>query len=372
MKTSLNRLVISAAVVLLFGGLIETQTIEAQVGMSPVERGYYDEGYQDGARDAQTNRSNDYKRYKNKFEKRYESFYKQGYQEGYTYIRPNIKWTSDQKRAYDKGYGYGKDDIKKNISSLPERYQGKYDANYEPYYRKGYVDGYGGRSKQYDVAVDGTGLPGNQNWPRANTTGNIVWTGRIDDRVNITITGSSVQTAAISGSNVSRVNFSMNKTFPRRAINITINKRRGRGEAFVIQQPDRNNNYTAVVQVYDSGRGQSDYELEIGWEVNNAEEPYQPGRVSWSGRVDNRVNVVITGDYVQSVDAAGTGMSNINHNMTGYLARSSGHTITVRKNRGRGDVLVLQQPNWNNDFTAIVQIVDNKRGADNYQIEIGW
>ena len=173
---------------------------------------------------------------------------------------------------------------------------------------------------------------------------------------------------------MSNVNYSMNKTFPRRAVNISLNKRRGRGSANILQQPDRNNNYTAIIEVYDSSRGAGDYELEISWDVASAniEEPYQPGSVTWTGRVDNRVNVVVAGDYVQSLDVAVTGMSNVNYNMTGYLARRPGTVISVRKNRGRGDVMVIQQPDWNNDFTAIVQIVDNDRGADNYQIEISW
>jgi hypothetical protein len=372
MRTSILRLAIPAAVALLIIGFIQTQHSWAQVQMSPVERGYYDEGYQDGVNDAQSNRSNDYRRYRNKFESRYESFYKQGYQEGYNNIRPTLSWNSDQKRAYDTGYNYGRDDARRNHSRSPERFEGNYDAAYSAYFLRGYDDGYAGRSRQYNVGIVGLVIPGLPTLPPGNTRGNIVWTGRVDDRVNITITGSIVQTAAVSGGDVSRVNYSMNKTFPRRAVTITVNKRRGRGEVSVIQQPDRNNNYTAIVQVYDSARGASDYELEIGWDVTNAEEPYQAGRVTWSGRVDNRVNVVITGDYVQSVDVAGTGMSGVNYNMSGYLARRTGNLVNVNKIRGRGTVMVIQQPDWNNDFTAIVQIVDDSRGADNYQIEIGW
>lgn len=369
MQISLRRWTVLAALVLLFGGFIETHKVLAQSveQLSPVERGYYDEGYQDGSNDAQNNRSNDYKRYKKKYTERYESFYKQGYQAGYIYIKPNIKWTSDQRKAYDKGHGYGKDDLKKNISRLPERYEGKYDKRYEAYYIKGYADGYDGRPKQYDTRVDdiggGGGVPSNNS---------ISWSGRVDDRVNITINGSSVQSVAISGSEVSRVDYRINNTLPRRPVNVSVRLLRGRGEAFVIQQPSRTNDYTAIVQVYDSRGGASDYQLDIGWETSNIEEPYQPGRVYWSGRVDNRVNVIIAGDYVRSLDAAGTGMSNVNFNITGYLARRNGNFVSVRKLRGRGEVIVIQQPTWDNDFTAIIQIIDNDRSADDYQIEISW
>ena len=88
MRISVKSLVILAALVLLLGGFSHAPTASAQVPMSPVERGYYDEGYQDGMNDAQMNRSSDYRRYRNKFENRYESFYMRGYQEGYNSIRP--------------------------------------------------------------------------------------------------------------------------------------------------------------------------------------------------------------------------------------------------------------------------------------------
>jgi hypothetical protein len=378
MQISLKRWTIFVALALSFSGFIATGNTLAQTPeqLSPVERGYYDEGYQDGVNDAQNNRSNDYKRYKKKYTERYESFYKQGYQAGYTYIKPNIKWTSDQKRAYDKGHGYGKDDIKKSISRLPERYEGKYDKRYEAYYRKGYFDGYDGRPKQYDTRIDDTGggsFPGGGGTgvPSGNLS-SIIWSGRVDDRVNITINGSSVQSVAVSGSEVSRVDYRINNTLPRRPVNVSVRLLRGRGEAFVIQQPSRANDYTAIVQVYDSRGGASDYQLDIGWETSNIEEPYQPGRVYWSGRVDNRVNVIISGDYVRSLDIAGTGMSNVNFNITGYLARRNGNIVSARKLRGRGEVIVIQQPTWDNDFTAIIQIVDNDRAADDYQIEISW
>lgn len=370
MQISLKRLIVLAAVFLFFGCFIETQTSQAQ--QSPVERGYYDEGYQDGINDAQAGRKNDYKRYKNKFDKRYESIYKQGYQTGYDYIRPNIKWTSDQKKTYDKGYGYGRDDNKKSISRLPERYEGKYDNRYADYYRKGYYDGYDGLNKQYDTRVDDTGYPTYPNFPNNSTYNNIFWTGRVDDRVNISITGATVQSVAVSGSEVSRVDYRLNNTLPRRAVNVSVRKTKGRGDVFVVQQPNRDNNYTAIVQVNDSKGGASDYQLEVGWETSKVEEPYQPGRVYWSGRVDNKVHVIIEGDYVRSIDMAGTGMSNVNFNLTGYLARRNGNVITARKLRGRGSVQVIQQPSWDNDFTTIVQILDPDRSSDDYQIEISW
>lgn len=376
MQISLKRWTILAAFALFFSGFVGTETSRAQTGdLSPLERGYYEEGYQDGINDAQAGRKNDYKRYKSKFDRRYESLYKQGYQAGYIYIRPNIKWTSDQKKAYDKGYDYGRDDVRKNISRLPERYEGRYDNRYISYYQKGYYDGYDGRSKQYNTRVDtiDTGSPIYNPFPSNNkAVSGVVWSGRVDDRINISINGASVQTTVLAGSDVSKVDYRFNNTLPRRAVNVSVRKIRGRGEVFVIQQPSRDNNYTAIVQIFDSNRAADDYQIEVGWEVSNIEEPYQSGRVNWSGRVDNKVHVIISGDYVRSIDMAGTGMRNVHYNLMGYLARRNGNFVSVRKIKGRGQVAVIQQPSWDNDFTTIIQILDPDRSDDDYQLEISW
>jgi hypothetical protein len=47
-------------------------------------------------------------------------------------------------------------------------------------------------------------------------------------------------------------------------------------------------------------------------------------------------------------------------------------SVGVNKKEGRGTVAVMQQPNSENDFTAIVEIRDTKGGAKEYQLEIFW
>ncbi len=80
---------------------------------------------------------------------------------------------------------------------------------------------------------------------------------------------------------------------------------------------------------------------------------------------------MISGSLVQTQDASATGVANVTSNISGYLARRPG-SVTVNKNKGRGTVNVLQQPNAENDYVAIVQIFDNEKGAGDYEIEITW
>ena len=52
---------------------------------------------------------------------------------------------------------------------------------------------------------------------------------------------------------------------PTRNVQVEVTKKKGRGEGRVIEQPSRDNDYTAVVQILDDASGAKEYELEIFW-----------------------------------------------------------------------------------------------------------
>jgi hypothetical protein len=163
----------------------------------------------------------------------------------------------------------------------------------------------------------------------------------------------------------------LNGVLPNLPAEITVKKSEGRGEVIVLQQPNKTNEYRAVVQIIDSKAGSDNYRLEIFWNVNQTEESYQRGTVYWSGQVDQTAEIKIAGKEVQSIDVAGTGLSFVTANLEGSLSRRAG-TVNVLKVRGRGIVMVVQQPDWENDFTAIVRITDTEKGSSDYQLEINW
>lgn len=344
--------------------------------LSPIPCGYYDEGYLDGANDARENRSNDYRRYKNKVpDRNYESFYSQGYNAGYNSIRPVAgRWNTAQQNTYDAGYRFGENDRRRNLSRSYLRYQTQYSRDNELYFQQGYSDGYDGRTKQYDVPVGNfPAYPGNPTYPMpaGTNTGTISWNGRVDNRVNIIIQGNNIRNEDVTSSGFQQGSQNMNGVLPRRVSTVSVRKSSGRGTAFVVQQPNRSNDYTAIVQVSDPQGGSDNYRLEISWQASTVEEPYQAGRVVWRGRVDQTAHIVIAGGDVQTFNVSGNGVFDVNFNISGYLARRVG-TVNFRKRDGRGTVTVLQQPNWDNDFTAVIQIFDPERSDDNYEIEINW
>lgn len=348
-----------------FSGIIASAQCDRNTA-SPIKCGYYDEGYQDGVADANSYRSSDYRRYRNKFESQYEDFYRRGYTAGFDSVRPGVRWTNSQRSAYDSGYTIGQND-RRGSNRSSENAGRSYDQNIGLYFQQGYDDGFNNRPRTYDVPL-GNNPPN----PGGGTRGTASWSGRVDDRANIIIRGGSISAENVSGNGVQTSYQNMNGTLPRRPSTVDARRTNGRGDVFMLQQPNRSNNYTAIVQIYDRKNGADNYTVEISWtSTANVEEPYRSGSVRWRGRVDQLANIMISRSDVQTQDASGTGLSGVNFNINGSLANRPA-TVTARKRNGRGSVTVTQQPSWDNDFTAVVQVFDPGGGADDYEVDITW
>jgi hypothetical protein len=371
--------------------------------LDSIQCGYYDQGFQDGVDDAKKKFVNNYNRHKSKFEGRFEGFFRDGYEKGYTSIIPFFRWDKTQRDIYDRGYKNGQEDKRRNISRLYARYEGNYPKVVELYYKAGYENGYDGVAKQYDIKLDSAAPPvkpvetptpvptptpitaaslptptptppivvasplPNPNLP----SGIVYWTGRVDDRVSISLQGSDVRNVDVSGTGMRSVSHQIKGSLPKRPAEVFVKKTGGRGDVSVIQQPNRLNDYMAIIQVSDPRPEDDKYKLEITWVVDTKEEPYTEGKLFWTGRIDQTAQVKISGDKFQNVDVSQTGLTSLFSNLTGSLARRVGK-VSVNKIKGRGSITVIQQPDWDNDFTAIVQINDEQIGASDYNFEVIW
>jgi hypothetical protein len=47
-------------------------------------------------------------------------------------------------------------------------------------------------------------------------------------------------------------------------------------------------------------------------------------------------------------------------------------TVRLTQQKGRGSIIIEQQPSRENDFTAIVRIRDTRGGAGEYEFTIEW
>jgi hypothetical protein len=98
------------------------------------------------------------------------------------------------------------------------------------------------------------------------TTGRLRWSGTVDDNVQLIISDDRVEVRTIGGSEYNNATYNFTSPLPRRrGVSVSAVKIKGRGEVRVLQQPSRDNDYQAVVQIRDSGGGARDYEIEVTW-----------------------------------------------------------------------------------------------------------
>jgi len=93
----------------------------------------------------------------------------------------------------------------------------------------------------------------------------MTWRGRVDATVRITIRRRDANARELYGVPVSVERAIFNQELPRRAVNVTANKREGRGDVRVIQQPNLFNGFTAVVEITDPRSGSDVYEFDLFW-----------------------------------------------------------------------------------------------------------
>jgi hypothetical protein len=97
-------------------------------------------------------------------------------------------------------------------------------------------------------------------------SGSMEWRGTVDDTVQVIIRGRNATTNTLSGSQTYDARASFNERLPRDNTRVWVNKTNGRGKVYVVQQPNRRNNYTAIVQIVDNKGGKDRYGFTLSWE----------------------------------------------------------------------------------------------------------
>jgi len=309
---------------------------------------------------------------------------------------------NNPKASYNQGYQLGRKDAKHGQNS-DNRHQRNESSQWNAEFRRGYEDGYAGRSKNdgtydsrnygvYDRSRDEDvyGRSSNQSY---SGSGTMTWRGRVDDYVELNIQGNQVRSREREGSQTLNEQASFSNPLPRADVTVSVRKRNGRGQVSVVQQPNQSNNYTAIIKIDDNQGGADNYEIEMDWngtynsrnygvyDRSRNEDVYSrsssnqsysgPGTMTWRGRVDDYVELNIQGNRVRSRERQGSQTLNEQVSFSNPLPRAN-VTVSVRKRNGRGRVSVVQQPNQSNNYTAIVKIDDDKGGADDYEIEMQW
>jgi hypothetical protein len=99
-----------------------------------------------------------------------------------------------------------------------------------------------------------------------NNSGRVFWRGTVDDVVRIKIQGSDLSIETVSGRSYSEGSFSFTSPLPDAEVAVGVNKKEGRGTVAVVQQPNSENDFTAIVEIRDTKGGAKEYQLEIFWQ----------------------------------------------------------------------------------------------------------
>jgi hypothetical protein len=92
------------------------------------------------------------------------------------------------------------------------------------------------------------------------------WSGNIDDVTDIIISGRRVQYRTRSGAPVRDARYDLRgAALPNREVDVSIGVQQGRGTVYVVQQPSRSNNYTAIIRVSDQRSGYGAYDFDVVW-----------------------------------------------------------------------------------------------------------
>ncbi len=104
-----------------------------------------------------------------------------------------------------------------------------------------------------------------RNRDRGDRSGEMTWRGTVDDVIQITIRNRNARTKNIRGRAYNDANYNFDGRMPRDNVNVRVDKKDGRGKVFIVQQPNRRNNYTTIVQIQDPKGGADRYRFELYW-----------------------------------------------------------------------------------------------------------
>jgi hypothetical protein len=91
----------------------------------------------------------------------------------------------------------------------------------------------------------------------------------------------------------------------------------------------------------------------------------------WSGRVDRGIQISMRGNQLGTRDLGDSETGRTRSRVMMQLPRRDGQVL-VQLLSGRGNARVIEQPSWQNGYTAVVQVDDPERGADDYRLVAYW
>jgi len=223
-------------------------------------------------------------------------------------------------------------------------------------------------------------------------TGQLQWSGEVDNEVLVQVRGQRAASRVVRGQSVTGERIDLSTAMPRQAMNVRLEDVRGRGRIEIVDQPNSQNGFAAIVRVRDEGSGRSPHSFRLVWDgggINGNDSVLSPsapsdgryrtqvpdqGFARWTGRIDGHARITIQGNRATSTTVTGQPVGGMNVDFGGGPGIPSRGLadVQVRKLQGRGEVRVIETPTARNNSALIFEIDDNDGGADNYEVEITW
>jgi hypothetical protein len=228
----------------------------------------------------------------------------------------------------------------------------------------------------------------------------MIWEGDVNGTAILMIRGDRVDVDAQSARSVTRTSYRFNDALNERT-RITVENRLGNATARVIEQPRRNNDFTATVEIRPRRSGWQRVSLDFYWDDRdgtlsrdrgyNDDRGYSDNReygtrsrtndrvantgsgfARWSGEVDNEVFVLLRGRQFFNTAVRGRSVYGQQVDVSSPLPRNRQVYVNLQDIQGRGQVELVEQPDRSNNFTAKVRIVDPQAGAGSYSFSLAW
>ena len=109
-------------------------------------------------------------------------------------------------------------------------------------------------------------LIGNVENANAQRDGSMSWSGTVDDVVEIRIRNRNARTRTISGRTYNNDRADFDGRLNRNSENVRLDKQDGRGRVYIVQRPNRRNNWTTIVRIEDKKGGADRYRFNLYWD----------------------------------------------------------------------------------------------------------
>ena len=94
----------------------------------------------------------------------------------------------------------------------------------------------------------------------------LVWSGRVDGHVRVTVQGGSAYSEAVRGGSVTGEHAEWLRPLPAiDGLTPVLKKLAGRGKAAIVEVPSSQNRYRLVFEIDDTEAGPDNYEIEVDW-----------------------------------------------------------------------------------------------------------